>query len=178
MSENVIPHEPFVRAWLMRSASPAEEVDELVQDCYCRFAMLDEVDHIERPDIYFYSMARRLLIRKRRREKIVPIGGLSDLADYAPDDAPSPEREVAGQIAFERMAALMAELPDRCRRVIEMRKFDGLSQREIAATLGISESIVENDVQIGVRRLRQAWRSFETLAEDRLSEFERGGRRA
>src|SRR3546814_8798680 len=58
-----------------------------------------------------------------------------------------------------------------CRRILEMRKFDGLSQREIAAALGVTESVVENDVQFGVRYLRAAWRDAER-SEEHTSELQ------
>lgn len=35
-------------------------------------------------------------------------------------------------------------LPDRCREVFRMSRFEGLKNREIAARLGISETAVEN----------------------------------
>src|SRR3546814_8453783 len=37
----VIPHEHRVRAWLRASRASPEEADEIVQDCYCRFATIE-----------------------------------------------------------------------------------------------------------------------------------------
>src|SRR3546814_6412069 len=42
----VIPHEHRVRAWLRASRASPEEADEIVQDCYCRFATIESVEHI------------------------------------------------------------------------------------------------------------------------------------
>jgi len=53
---------------------------------------------------------------------------------------------------------LIDRLPDRCRRVFEMRKIQGLSQREIAARLGITETVVENEVVKGLRLISRALR--------------------
>lgn len=172
MAQNAIPYEPGVRAWLRGSRVTTDEMDEIIQDCYCRFAMLDCVAHIERPDIYFFAMARNLLIRSRRRAKVVPIDNLANVQDTIIDDMPSPETTTADRHAFALLKTLILNLPERCQRIIEMRKFDRLSQREIAATLGITESIVENDVQFGVRYLRAAWRDTEERANaamDRIS---------
>lgn len=178
VAHKVIPHEPFVRAWLRGSRASPEEIDELIQDCYCRFAMLETVDHIERPDIYFFAMAKNLMVRMRRRAKVVPIDTVGSIHDTVIDDAPSPEATVSGLLAMDRLKGLLKELPERCRRIVEMRKFDGLSQREIASTLGVTESIVENDVQLGVRQLRAAWRREEELATDALKRFGKGSGRA
>ncbi|MBY8823225.1 sigma-70 family RNA polymerase sigma factor [Sphingomonas colocasiae] len=173
-----MPHEPFVRRWLRGARVPPEEIDELIQDGYCRFAMLDAVDHIERPDIYFFSMVRHQLGRRRKRARVVPIDTMSDLGEFVHDEAPSPEREVAGQLAFGRLKTMLEDLPERCRRIIEMRKFDGLSQREIASTLGITESMVENNIQAGLRQLRAAWAKDEALASEAFARLGEGGRRA
>jgi len=177
VAKNVIPHEPYVRQWLRGARASQEEIDELIQESYCRFAMLDAVEHIERPDIYFFSIVRHQLGRLRKRAKIVPIDSVAAISDTILDEAPSPEREVAGQLAFERLKALLGDLPERCRRIIEMRKFDGLSQREIAAALGVTESIVENNIQVGLRQLRAAWQQGEKRAGDALDRMGKGGRR-
>src|SRR3546814_8686290 len=67
------------------------------------------------------------------------------LQDALVDDLPDPETVAADRHALAKLIALLPDLPERCRRILEMRKFDGLSQREIAAALGVTESVVEND---------------------------------
>lgn len=42
-------------------------------------------------------------------------------------------------------------LPVRCREVFQLRKIDGLSQREVAQKMGITEDTVERQVAKGVR---------------------------
>ena len=61
VTQHVIPHERAVRAWLARHASQ-EDVDDVIQESYSRCAALDSVDHIHRPDAYFFSIARNLLV--------------------------------------------------------------------------------------------------------------------
>src|SRR3546814_7967167 len=50
-----------------------------------------------------------------------------------------------------------------------MRKIEGLSQREIAERLDVSESIVENEVFRGVQAVQRAWREGEAKAEARMA---------
>ena len=55
-------------------------------------------------------------------------------------------------------------LPDRCREVFRMSRFEGLKNREIAARLGISETAVEKHLARAVGRLGEHLRrscSFE-----------------
>jgi RNA polymerase sigma-70 factor (ECF subfamily) len=64
--------------------------------------------------------------------------------------------DVAETVAREQELALLTEaiqsLPARCRQIFTLRKLYGLSQREIAVRLGISESTVSNQIVIGVEK--------------------------
>lgn len=169
MADTVIPHEGAVRSWLGRARVSQEDIDDIVQEAYCRLASLDRVDHIDRPDAYFFSIVRNLLLRRIKRTRIVSIEMIAEIESYAIDDSPSPEREAAGRLDYARLQAVMAGLPDRCRRIVEMRKIEGLSQKEIARRIGVSESVVENDVHQGVRAILRVWRDQDSSIDIRLN---------
>lgn len=177
VTEYVIPHETAVRAWLARAHAPQEDIDELIQESYSRLAALESVDHIDRPDAYFFSIARNLLVRRLRRARIVPIEAIAEIDAYQDDARPSPEREAGGRLDYRRVLALIDALPERRRRIVRMRKLDGYSQREIAAALGVSESIVENEIHQGVQAVQRAWRDGEALTAARMAAFEGRERR-
>jgi RNA polymerase sigma-70 factor (ECF subfamily) len=40
-------------------------------------------------------------------------------------------------------------LPPRCREVVRLRRIEGLSQRETAERLGLSENVVEKEIRRG-----------------------------
>lgn len=151
-----MPHEGAVRAWLSRSRVLQEDADDMVQEAYCRLAGLEQFEHIERPDAYFFSTVRNLLFRQSARAKVVPLRPVSEMED-AEDPAPSPEREAVGRIDYERMVALIEQLPERRRRVISLRKIEGKAQREIADILGLSENVIEHEIRQGVLDLKRAW---------------------
>ncbi|NWO67895.1 sigma-70 family RNA polymerase sigma factor, partial [Escherichia coli] len=67
MAETVIPYESTVRAWLVRARVSEEDIDDIVQEAYCRIAALDTVDHITRPGAYFFSIVRNLLLQRLKR---------------------------------------------------------------------------------------------------------------
>jgi RNA polymerase sigma-70 factor (family 1) len=54
----------------------------------------------------------------------------------------------------DRLAALVKALPQQCRLVFTLSREDGLSQREIAEQLKISENTVETHMKKALRRLR------------------------
>lgn len=167
VADEVMPHERSVRRWLIRSGFAPEDVEEVVQDCYCHFAGLSGWSHIERPDAYFFTMARNAMTRRLRRRKIVRIETLSarEVAELI-DEMPSPERHAAARLEIERLQAVLETLPQRCRQIITLRKFEGLSQRQIAERLNITESIVENDLVRGMAAIQQVWRKVHSAERD------------
>ncbi len=72
--------------------------------------------------------------------------------------APPRTRKPRAGWTHARLRAIMAKLPERCRRIVEMRKIEGISQKEIARRVGVSESVVENDVHHGVQTIPRVWR--------------------
>ncbi len=176
---HILPHEPSIRAWLRRARMAPDDVDDVIQEAYSRLSALDSVAHIERPRAYFFSIVRNLLVRRLSKAKIVPIESIAELESYADDNAFTPERETAARLEYARVRAIIGGLPDRCRRIVEMRKIDGLSQREIAAHLGISESVVENQVHQGIRAVLRAMRSQDAatgaMPEDAALTWKREG---
>jgi RNA polymerase sigma-70 factor (ECF subfamily) len=177
VAREVLPHEPRVRDWLRRSRISPEDIDELIQEAYCRLAMLDSVDHIDSPQAYFFSITRNLLVRRLKRQRVVPLETLAEIDAYE-DDRPSPERLAGGKMAYGKVLSLIAGLPDRCRKIVHLRKIDGWSQKQIAEHLGTTEKAVEKQIWLGVRLIREAWSQAEQDAADRLDYPEqRGGNR-
>lgn len=159
IAAEIMPHEKSVRAWLRRLKVDRDEIDDLIQEAYCNLAGLEQVDHIVCPDRYFFLTARNLLNDKRRRAKVVRFEGLAEMdsLDMTSDD-PSPERIISARREWEAVARVIRSLPSRCRRVFELRKVHGMSQKHIAQQLNISESAVENEGVKGMRLILQALR--------------------
>ncbi|GAA0661361.1 RNA polymerase sigma-70 factor (ECF subfamily) [Sphingomonas insulae] len=163
----VLPHEQKVRAWLRRARVSPEDIDEILQEAYCRIATLESVAHITSPYSYFLSTARNLLARRLRRQRIVPMEALVQVDSYQ-DDAPSPEELAVSKVSHRAMLALIDRLPERCGSIVRLRKLEGWSQKKIADHLGTTEKAVEKQVWLGVRLLREAWSRAEGDADERL----------
>ena len=149
----------------------------MVQEAYCRLAMLDTVEHIDRPNAYFFSICRNLLVRRLKRERVVPITTIAEIEAVSADARPSPERETAGRLDYARLMALLETLPHRCREIVRLRKLEGWSQKEIAAHFNTTEKAVEKQVWLGVKAIREAWNEAEEQAQQRLFALgSKGGR--
>lgn len=154
VGREILPHERDLRVWLRSRVFATDDAEDIVQECYCQLAKLQDVSHILAPRAYLFTMARHLLHRQRRQARIVRFEPLPEDADAEPvSDAASPERAVAARQELERVRAALATLSERAQRIFIMRKVEGLSQKAIAETLGVSEAVVENDASRGLRAI-------------------------
>lgn len=153
----MLPHEGDVRAWLRGLSVSEHQIDDVVQEAYCRIAGLGSISHIVSGRAYLFSTARNVLLEQIRRSRIVRIDTVNEIDRLEVSDAqPSPERITSGRRELDRVRRLIEALPDRCRQVFELRRVHGLSQRETAARLGISENVVEAQTARGLKLVLKA----------------------
>jgi RNA polymerase sigma-70 factor (ECF subfamily) len=165
LSREILPHESGLRAWLRRRLVAGLELDDIVQETYAVLAALPTVAHIQSPRAYALQTARSIILRHLRRARVVRIDSIGDAAqlDTALED-PSPERQAASRQDLRLAMAIIADMPAKRREAFTLRKIEGLSQREIARRMGISESTVEKHVGQALRRLMDAMNGGATAA--------------
>ncbi len=150
LGRQVLPHEPALRAWLSRRSLGGLEIDDVIQETYTRLCQADSVAHVHDAKSYAFQVAGSVVIDHLRRMKVVSIASVPDL-DYLEvvSDEPSPERQVIDRDELTRLAEMIAGLPGKMRDVFILRRVHGLSQREVAVRLGLSESTVEKHMARG-----------------------------
>ena len=82
---------------------------------------------------------RRRRAVRRMISAVLPISA----ADHAADDTPSAETVASDRQELAGVAAAIAGLPSNLRETLVLRTIEGLSQAEVAETLGVSEKAVE-----------------------------------
>jgi len=175
LAQEILPHESDVRAWLKRSLVAGGDVDDVVQEAFCRLANLKDYERIDSPRAYFFQTARSIVLEQMRRARIVRIEAVTEIDALRIEwDEPSPERIAGGRKELERVMKIVATLPERSRRIFEMRRVFGMSQREIAASLGVSENVVENEASRGLKAVLAALAADETVGDAKTAR----GRRA
>lgn len=147
-SEEVQAHDPVLRSYL-RGAFPAvRDVDDLVQESYLRMWRRQTAKPIQSVRAFLFKVARHLALDTVRRDSRSPFDPVSDLvALRIAEERPGTAEEACQREEFSLLLEAIDTLPARTREVYLLRKFEGLSQKEVAAQLGISENTVE--VQIG-----------------------------
>ncbi len=155
----IMPHEPGIRGWLRQHGQSADDIDDLIQEAYAKLSGITAPDQIAQPGGYFFQIVRNLMIDAIRRARVVRIDTVGQIADYTGhNDDITPERIAVVRNELSWVMRSIETLPDRCRDIFKLRKIEGLSQREIATRMGVSESIVENDAAKGLALLMRAMR--------------------
>lgn len=157
VAHHILPHEALVRAMLRKSLVNEQDIDDLINDAYCKLSNLSTTDHIEQPLSYFLRVVRNLHVDWLRRARIVRIESATEnLLANVLDESPSPERVAEARRELAKVQEIISSLPERCREIFNLRKVEGLSQREIALKIGVSENVVESDVAKGLRLVSAA----------------------
>ena len=154
--EELHAHEPSLRAWLKKRfpSVPEVDTDDIVQEAYVRVLKVrEERGELKWPKAFLYTTVRNLtldLLRHRRvaRENPLVESGALEVAD----EAGSIPEAVARRQELEFLNAAIQALPDRCRQAFTLRRVDGLSQKETATRLGISEHTVSAQLSIALHK--------------------------
>ena len=169
VGSHVLPHESAVRVWLKRWTGREQEVDDVIQEAYCRLAAMDDVTHVGNGRAYLFQTTRNIVLEQVRRSKIVRIDNLTDMGSLSiVDEAPPVDRIVGGARELQRVEQLIEKLPLRCRQIFVLRRIHGVPQREIAQMLGITQAAVEKQAARGLKLILAA------LEGDDLSETSEG----
>lgn len=172
VGSHVLPHEAAVRAWLKRWTGRHQDIDDVIQEAYCRLAAMEDITHVGNGRAYLFQTTRNIVLEQVRRSKIVHIDNVTDIgAVTIVDEAPPMDRVVGGARELQRVEQLIEGLPVKCRRVFVLRRIHGESQREIARMLGITEAAVEKQAARGLKLIMNGLEGDERVE---MSEGETG----
>ena len=153
----ILPLEGGLTRYLRRNWRDEAEIADLRQEVYVRVYDRALVGIPAQAKAFLFMTARNLLIDKVRRSRVVCIEAVSDIEAFEPtSDDLTPERIASAREELRRLQSALDLLPPRCREVVSLRKIEGMSQREVAARLGIREDTVEHHVGKAMRALAEA----------------------
>jgi RNA polymerase sigma factor (sigma-70 family) len=168
-----------LRRFLARIVRNPDDAQDLAHDAYQRVYTAMDRQHIEKPQAFLYTTARRLALKQLRRRRITPIRETDGkVVELAASGAPGVERLVMARQEWARVEAAIIELPPGCRSVLELSHRDGLSHGEIGQKLGIAVSTVEKQHARALRLLRGKLHEDARPARAEKLQPEEGGERA
>lgn len=143
----------MLRSWLQSRFLTSCEIDDIVQEAYLRVFKAHEDDSLKSPKAFLFAIARNLAFDHLRHQRVVRKNFLveSDALNVVDEGNGIPET-VAHNQELELMKQAVQSLPDRCRQTFTLRHVYGMSQKDIAARLGISEHTVSAQLTIAVHK--------------------------
>lgn len=155
--QEILPLEGALKRYLLANWRNASDVEDFRQEVYQRVYAAACRAIPEHPKALLFTTARNLIIDHVRRSKIVSIETVMDLGALSVfRDEDTTVDTVTARQEIRRLEEELARMPRRTREIFLLRKVEGLSQRETAGELGVSEATVERHLRIGVLKLAAA----------------------
>lgn len=152
-ADNLLVHEPLLRAWLQNRFGSSVSVNDVIQEAYLRVLRIRRTDAINAPKAFLFATARNLALNAARSAKVRGEHASESLDESELLDENSNVRETVAQYEeLEILTKAIQSLPDRCRQIFTLRKVYGLSQADIARKLDISARTVNAQLAIGLNK--------------------------
>ncbi len=147
------PHTAALRAYLSAQFRTLPDVEDIVQESMVRVLRARELGRVDSARALLFATARNLALDLVRRQRVIAFEPMTEnAASFVVKESANVIETVSRNEESDLLRQAIAALPERCRQVVTLRMAYGLSQREIAARLGITENTVERQMGKGVRR--------------------------
>lgn len=155
--------EKLLIRWLTKKLGDPDAAQDVAQNVFMRVWAFAEVSEIENPRALIFKTAANLLINEMKRRNRFIRRHISP-GEFANEDVlhniasstPSPEAQACLREDVALTLRTISELPAKPRQAFVMSRFEGLSYREIAKALRVSESSIEKYMIAALKQLRQA----------------------
>jgi RNA polymerase sigma factor (sigma-70 family) len=154
-------HHSALKRFIARYLRSHHDIEDVAQESFLRAFRAGMEYDVRQPKSFLFRIAKNVAISQLRSKSRQITDSLEEQA--AGDLLCSEWTLEEDMIARERLGAqceAVAALPPQCRRVYMLRKVHGMSHKEIALQLGISQKTVEKHLYKGIaacdRYVRQA----------------------
>ncbi|NOU51924.1 RNA polymerase sigma factor SigZ [Pseudoalteromonas sp. JBTF-M23] len=143
-------HKQQLRSYIARQISDQEVVEDILQEVFIKAS--DNLQQLKAKGSlrsWLYTITRNTIIdyyRKRTNYEELP----DDLAQESKDLIEQNYKVLSGCLR-----PLLQELPDKYRIPLELSELEGMSQQDVATSLGLSLSGAKSRVQRGRAKLRE-----------------------
>ena len=152
-----------IKGFATRLVPTQIDPDEIVQEVFVKIWLKKEsIDPEKNFQSYLFSIAKNLVLDHL---KSAVNRKLYFVEEHFQQDLISEED---AEIQFsadteERMLSLIQQIPERRREIFCLSRFDGLSYKQIAEKLGITENTVDSQIRNSLTFLRKEFRKIVTL---------------
>ena len=150
----VLPLEAALTQYLRHNWREPSNVADLLHDVYVRVFDAAQKELPKSTASFVFAIARNLLVDRVRHQKIVPFEAVENLdALNVAADAPAPDDQIMARDELRKIQTALDHLHPRAREAFLMHHVEGLSRREIAVRMSLSEITVNWYLNQGVRQL-------------------------
>ena len=145
--------------FVMGFTKSKELTEEIVSDVFINvWRRRKNIQEIMNLKLYLYVSAKNITfnyLKKLHRENLADL----DSVEIEPEDPfADPGAAMITREMNSKLKAAINSLPPRCKLIFKLIKEDGLTYKETAQLLNISESTVENQVSIALKKISGAIR--------------------
>ena len=139
---DLLPHKDKLYRLALRITLQRPEAEDVVQETLIRaWERREELGNVESVEAYLLTVCRNLAIDRREKKDNQNVS-LGEEEMELPASDISPQERLEYEERLRRVHELFSKLPERQRTVMQLRDIEGLSYRETAQTMGITEDVV------------------------------------
>lgn len=147
-------YEPL-HQFLMKRMASSQAASDLRQETFLRLLRAQRGELIQTPRTYVFHIAGKLAYERHLRERRNVVTFNSAVADRAARTVGAAAADPSEHIDNERLIeAVLRRLPSRYATMLVMRGRDGMSMKEIAAVMDLSENTVKKYLERAVSMIR------------------------
>lgn len=156
----------MLRAWLRSQFRDDFDIDDIVQEAFLRVLRARAQGEVRSPKAFLFVTARNIALHHFRRRQLVPNLGSAAEFDFSGvlDESADIPHAVSRVQELEMLTKAIQALPTRCRQVLTLRRIYGMSQKEVAAELGIAVHTVEIQTALGLKKIGRYFKEHDVPA--------------
>lgn len=134
-----------------------EQAADVVQNVFVALYEHADVEIAQSVRAYLFSSVRNACNNVIKHQKVVrkyEEQAAADFTELTPD-SDGAERLIEQSEADAKVAQALQQLPEQCRRIFMMSRFEGASNQQIADILDISKRTVETQISNALKTLRK-----------------------
>ena len=150
-------HRPELVRYASAIVGDQGRAEDVVQEAWIRLSPMANLRPLEEPVGYLFRVVRNLAVdgRRRQQREAAVVQSAHPEPQHVADVRPTADLTIQQQDDLRLLAEAMAELPERTRIALEMRRHGGHTLKRIAEHLGVSVTVAHGIVADGIAHCRR-----------------------